>query len=115
MADKIKDFNALLEQSGIPFRYFEWKTKPKAFPFGAFVFVSRTALKADGGNYYSTDRMRVELYCDKKDIAAENALEAVLTKTALFTKNRKNTFPMKKCLKLYMKRRYDLWQLQKTK
>lgn len=83
MADKIKDFKVLLEQSGIPFRYFEWKTKPKAFPFGAFVFVSRTALKADGGNYYSTDRIRVELYCDKKDIAAENALEAVFDENGI--------------------------------
>ena len=83
MADKIKDFKVLLETSGIPFRYFEWKTKPKAFPFGAFVFVSRTALKADGGNYYSTDRMRVELYCDKKDIAAENALEAVFDENGI--------------------------------
>lgn len=83
MADKIKDFKALLEQSGIPFRYYEWKTKPKSFPYGAFVFVSRTSLRADGGNYYSTDRMRVELYFEEKDIAAENALEAVFDENGI--------------------------------
>ena len=78
--EKYATLKAMLEESGIPFRYREWKKQPESFPFGAYLFVDRANLISDGNVYFSVDLFQVEIYSEEKDINAEHSIEDVFDK-----------------------------------
>lgn len=73
----VTELYALLGGTGLPVAYSAFPG-PKEPPFITYQFVMSNDLVADGKNYAKVGRWQVELYTNKKDIASEQAVEAVL-------------------------------------
>lgn len=78
-----KEIKQLLNSSGIPFRYHHWKTRKRP-PFGVYLFPESKNLMADGGVYYKSNTLQVELYTEEKEPETEEALEKVLDQAGFF-------------------------------
>lgn len=78
------DWQALLSQTGYPVAYnhfpvAEGSYRPPMPPFICWLTPQEQHRGADGLNMLSTDSVRVELYTEIKDTAAEAKVESVLT------------------------------------
>lgn len=68
-----------LQRSHMPVTYRAWpEGEAPSLPFVCYLANGANNLFADGGVYYSSESVRVELYTRLKDPAAEAALEAAL-------------------------------------
>lgn len=67
----------VLKGSGLPVVYRQWKQPPE-LPYLVYLFTYDSDLVADGCNYCPVNNWQVELYSDGKDLASEEAVEAVL-------------------------------------
>lgn len=78
MRNKTKIEN-MLEQMGIPFRYFLFKDKEAVEPpFLVWYLPKSDNFFADGKVYERIDRLNLELYTDQKDFELEERLEHLL-------------------------------------
>ena len=79
------DVVAMIKEMDIPFAYdhFAEGKSPKP-PFCVYLYPKSDNFAADGVAFYKQDVLHIELYTDKKDIALEDKVEAVLTKHGLF-------------------------------
>lgn len=75
----------MMEEMGIPFAYdhFAEGESPEP-PFICYLLPGSGHFAADGKVYFKINEVRVELYTDKKDLAAEQKVEAVLDKHRIF-------------------------------
>lgn len=82
----------ILEETGIPFAYdhFAEGESPKP-PFICYLLPGSHNFAADGRTYFKADEVRLELYTDRKDLAAERAVEDVLDAHSIFY-NRSETW-----------------------
>ena len=74
----VKELYTLLESTGLSVAYSAFPG-PKEPPFITYQFVADNDVIADSRNYVKVARWQVELYTNKKDIASEQAVEAVLS------------------------------------
>lgn len=75
----------ILKEAGIPFAYdhFAEGESPEP-PFLCYLLPGSDNFAADGRVYYKINEVRMELYTDTKDLAAEEKLEAVLDRHGIF-------------------------------
>lgn len=76
---------SILKETGIPFAYdhFAEGESPKP-PFICYLLPASDNFSADGKVYYKISGVNIELYTDKKDLPAEQKIEAVLDKHGIF-------------------------------
>ena len=72
-----KEIKALLEESGLPVAY-RYNRRPPPMPYLVWLEDSTDNFYADGLVYKKVRHIRVELYTDQKDPAAETRLEIAL-------------------------------------
>lgn len=72
-----KEIKALLEESGLPVAY-RYYRRPPPLPYLVWLEDSTDNFYADGLVYKKVRHIRVELYTDQKDPAAETRLENAL-------------------------------------
>ncbi len=72
-----KEIKALLEESGLPVAY-RFYRRPPPLPYLVWLEDSTDNFYADGLVYKKVRHIRVELYTDQKDTAAEARLENAL-------------------------------------
>ena len=69
-----------LQSSGMPVTYRAWpEGEAPSLPFICYLANGNNPLFADGGVYYTSQSVRVELYTRLKDPTAEAAVEAALS------------------------------------
>ena len=75
----------ILSETGIPFAYdhFAEGESPEP-PFICYLLPESNNFAADGIAYCKISRVHIELYTDRKDSAAEQVVEAVLSKHGIF-------------------------------
>ena len=75
----------ILSETGIPFAYdhFAEGESPEP-PFICYLLPESDNFAADGIAYCKISRVHIELYTDRKDPAAEQVVEAVLSKYGIF-------------------------------
>lgn len=77
----LEEFRAILEQTGFPVAYshfIESENNPlPALPFVIFHVTSSSNFSADNVTYLQMQNVDIELYTDRKDLEAENKLEAL--------------------------------------
>lgn len=72
---------AILQSTGIPFRYFKWNENESVpIPFGVYYFPSSSNFAADGIVYKQKLDLSVEIYTEIKDFSVEQKIESVLQK-----------------------------------
>ncbi len=79
-------YNCLLT-TGLPVVYHSWKAEnkePPEPPYIVYFFIDSENIGADNKVYYKSNRYQVELYTNKKDLSAEQALENVLDGAGIF-------------------------------
>lgn len=75
----------ILRQAGIPFAYDHFaEGESPAPPFICYLLPGSSNFAADGKVYYRISDVRIELYTDSKDLAAEQKLEEVLDSHGIF-------------------------------
>lgn len=76
---------SILKETGIPFAYdhFAEGESPEP-PFICYLLPASDNFSADGKVYYKISGVNIELYTDKKDLPAEQKIEAVLDKHGIF-------------------------------
>lgn len=87
-----------LESTGLPVTYYAWDEDEEyvpALPFICYLFAEDNPLYADGGVYYNSADMLVELYTAFKDPATEKKVEAALR--AYHWKKREDYIDAEKC------------------
>lgn len=72
-----------LTQTGLPVRYSHFKT-PKSLPYIVYIGDGQNTFPADNTFYDRHNLYQVEYYFNKKDEAAENALEQALLDSGFF-------------------------------
>lgn len=73
-----KELNTILNSSGIPFRYYQFKSKPPN-PYGVYLCEDAEHVFADGVTALQFDNIRIELYTDEKSPETEKQLTDTLT------------------------------------
>lgn len=74
----------LISSTGLPSVYHHWeKGKAPPLPYLVFYYDSRSDFKADNRNYQKIVSVTLELYSERKNFAAEEAVEAVLEKNSI--------------------------------
>ena len=75
----------MLEEIGIPFAYdhFAEGESPDP-PFICYLSPNSDNFAADGKVYYKINEIHIELYTDRKDLSAEQKVEAVLDEHGIF-------------------------------
>ena len=68
-----KELNTILNSSGIPFRYYQFKSKPPN-PYGVYLCEDAEHVFADGVTALQFDNIRIELYTDEKSPETEKQL-----------------------------------------
>jgi hypothetical protein len=83
--DEMERLIALLREMGIPFAYdhFAEGESPDP-PFLCYLLPDSGHFPADGRVYFKIEEVRIELYTDRKDPAAERKVEAVLDQHGIF-------------------------------
>lgn len=74
----IKEFKAILKTTGLPAAYRFFKSEQKA-PYIVFSSAGSNNISADNKVYAAFNKVRVDLYCDKKDIQTEQKIENALS------------------------------------
>ncbi len=75
----------LLKESGIPFAYDHFAEGHAVDPpFICYLIPNSDNFSADGIAYHKINVVHIELYTDKKDLAVEAKLEAVLDSHGIF-------------------------------
>lgn len=76
-----KDVYAILQSTGIPFRYFKWNDNESVpIPFGVYYFPTSANFMADGLVYKQNLSLTVEIYTEIKDFSMERKIESVFQK-----------------------------------
>ena len=76
----LEEFAAVLESTALPVAYRAWpEGEAPELPFLCYLSTGTDTLPADGGVYHQWDKVRVELYTERKDPAAEKRVEAALS------------------------------------
>ena len=76
----ISEFHTLLLSTGYPVAYDHFpKSEPHNPPFLCYISTGADNVPADGKVFYSSPKMRVELYTVKKDQEAEGKVETALS------------------------------------
>lgn len=73
----LAELKTILEAAGFPVAYSHFK-KPVSPPFIVYLAGPSANFHADNKVYKKSINVRIELYTDKKDLAAENKLESLL-------------------------------------
>lgn len=73
-----KELYTILNSSGIPFRYYQFKSKPP-IPYGVYLCEDAEHVFADGVTALQFDNIRIELYTDEKSPETEKQLTDTLT------------------------------------
>lgn len=75
----------ILQETGIPFAYdhFAEGESPDP-PFICYLIPGSDNFSADGRVYQKIDEVHIELYTDKKDLAVEDIVTAVLDRHGIF-------------------------------
>ena len=83
-----EEINLLLEEAGLPFAYhhFAEGESPEP-PFLIFLSPGEDTFSADNIAYFSTKKLNIELYTDRKSPEVEEMVEKIL-KRHIFFKNR---------------------------
>ncbi len=68
----------LLKTTGFPIAYRAFKT-PQTPPFICYLVAYSKTIPADGEVYLKSDVVQIELYTSKKDLVAEEKLEAAIS------------------------------------
>ncbi len=81
----LEELAGMLEKTGFPFAYdhFAEGESPDP-PFVCYLLPGSDNFSADGKVYYRISEVRVELYTDQKDFAAEGKLEDALDACGIF-------------------------------
>jgi hypothetical protein len=76
---------AMLQEMGLPFAYdhFAEGESPKQ-PFICYLLPGSDNFAADGRVYFKINEVRIEVYTDRKDLAVESKVEAVLNDRGIF-------------------------------
>jgi hypothetical protein len=76
---------AMLQEMGLPFAYdhFAEGESPKP-PFICYLLPGSDNFAADGRVYFKINEVRIEVYTDRKDLAVESKVEAVLDDRGIF-------------------------------
>lgn len=74
---------AMVEEIGYPSAYYQFPETGQEPPFVCFFYPNSSDFLADDENYQKIEHLVIELYTDKKDFAAEQAVEAVLAAHSL--------------------------------
>lgn len=75
----IEQINAMVEEIGLPFAYYEFPEDTAQVPPFVVWFLSRDDdLYADNINYCDIEQLNIELYTSEKDFELEAQVEAVL-------------------------------------
>jgi hypothetical protein len=76
---------AMLQEMGLPFAYdhFAEGESPEP-PFICYLLPGSDNFAADGGVYFKINEVRIEVYTDRKDLAVESKVEAVLDDRGIF-------------------------------
>ncbi len=67
----------LLDSTGYPVSFSHFKERP-SIPFITYMIPSEEGFNADNTNYHTLTDVDIELYTDKKDLVAEQAIESLL-------------------------------------
>ena len=79
------DLVKLLEETGIPFAYDHFaEGESPELPFLCYLLPGSSNFSADGKVYHRVSEVRLELYTDCKDLAAEQKVEDVLDAAGIF-------------------------------
>jgi NADPH-dependent ferric siderophore reductase len=68
----------ILDATGYPVVYSHFVSEPPGIPFIAYVEFDSSNFHADNRTYHKVRNINIELYTDKKDIQAEETIEALL-------------------------------------
>lgn len=74
-----KDVYAILQSTGIPFRYYKWNNEPPV-PWGIYCLEQSNNFFADGIVYCKKMVLSVEIYTEQKDFEIEHKIESVSQK-----------------------------------
>jgi hypothetical protein len=76
---------AMLQEMGLPFAYdhFAEGESPEP-PFICYLLPGSDNFAADGRVYFKINEVRIEVYTDRKDLAVESKVEAVLDDRGIF-------------------------------
>jgi hypothetical protein len=76
---------AMLQEMGLPFAYdhFAEGESPEP-PFICYLLPGSDNFSADGRVYFKINEVRIEVYTDRKDLAVESKVEAVLDDRGIF-------------------------------
>lgn len=81
----LNEFYNLIKKSGIPFKYHHFEEKDKAEPpFGVYYSPSTENFMADGAVYIKSNKIIVELYTKKRDLAIEKKIEDIFDNAELY-------------------------------
>lgn len=78
------DLANILDSTGFPVAYLEWKKKPPELPYIVYFAEGSDSFGADNIVYHSTTEYQIELYSELKDPAAEAIIEAALTANEIY-------------------------------
>ena len=74
-----------LQEMGFPFAYDHFAEGEAVDPpFICYLLPASNNFSADGKVYFKVNEVHIELYTDKKDLSAEQKIEAVLDKYGIF-------------------------------
>lgn len=80
-----KQVIGMVEEIGLDFAYHHFvEGESPSPPFIVFLYPSSDNFAADGEVFLKINKLDIELYTDKKDIALENKVEAVLDSHGIF-------------------------------
>lgn len=100
----MEELKRALESTGLPVTYLAWDEDGDVppLPYICYLFVEDNPLYADGGIYFSSADMLVELYTAFKNPALEQTVEAALQ--AYHWKKREDYIDAEKCFMI----RYEI-------
>lgn len=78
----LQELKSILEQTGYPVAYNHFNSEPTV-PFLVYRLPSSSHFIADNVVYHNIEDIEVELYTNKKDLTAEQALESILRQNEL--------------------------------
>lgn len=79
MSMGLENLKSILESTGFPVAYWSFpEDKAPPMPYLCYLATGSNPLFADGSVYFSSDNVQVELYTDRKDLAAEWLVETAL-------------------------------------
>lgn len=74
----VAELKSLLDATGFPVAYSHFQGDPPSIPFITYLELNSSNFHADNRTYRKIMNFNIELYTDKKDPQAEQALESLL-------------------------------------